>query len=70
MDGYYGGEKMVESSLGQVCVDSPRPILAKLKMQRERILESLKTLDNAIAMLEQHPEFAEFTDIMNKVGRL
>lgn len=54
----------------KACMDSPRPILAKLKMQRERLLDSLKTLDNAIAMLEQHPEFAEFTDIMNKVGRL
>ena len=69
MEGYYGGEQTLAKEL-VCCVDSPRPILAKLKVQRERVLESLKTLDNAIAMLEQHPEFAEFTDIMGKVGRI
>lgn len=59
-----------QQTLAKACIDSPKPILAKLKMQRERVLESLKTLENAIAMLEHHPEFAEFTDIMNRVGRI
>jgi hypothetical protein len=68
MDGYYGGEVMAKEPTS--CVDSPRPILAQLKMKRDRLVDNLKTLENAIAMLEQHPEFADFTDIMGKVGRI
>jgi uncharacterized membrane protein YfbV (UPF0208 family) len=67
-DTYYGSQELMAHTPGSL--DRPMPILAKLKMQRERVLENLKTLDNAIAMLEQHPEFADFTDIMNKAGRI
>lgn len=64
---YYGDQELMEKPCA---IGRPTPILAKLKMQRDRTLDNLKTLENAIAMLEQHPEFADFTDIMNKVGRL
>jgi len=67
MDGYYG-EQTLAKEVG--CIDRPTPILAQLKMKRDRLVDNLKTLENAIAMLEQHPEFAEFTDVMGKVGRI
>jgi hypothetical protein len=67
-DTYYGSQELMAEK--PCAIGRPTPILAKLKMQRDRTLDNLKTLENAIAMLEQHPEFADFTDIMNKVGRL
>jgi hypothetical protein len=70
MDGYYGGNTAVCEPSEKSCIDNPRPILAQLKMKRDRLVDNLKTLENAIAMLEQHPEFADFTDIMGKVGRI
>jgi hypothetical protein len=70
MDGYYGGNTALCEPSRDVGVDNPRPILAQLKMKRDRMVDNLKTLENAIAMLEQHPEFADFTDIMGKVGRI
>lgn len=71
MDGtYYGGDACCEEKSLSIPTNRETPILAKLKMQRERIVENLKTVDNAILMLEEHPEFAQFTDVMNKVGRI
>jgi hypothetical protein len=48
----------------------PPSIMNELQYKRERLVAQLETVNKAIAMLEEHPEFADFTDMMNNAGRI
>jgi len=62
------GEGMITQSEKDCAVmESPR-LMNRLMENKKRLEEKLSNLNEAIAFLEKNPGYAEFTDILRKVG--
>ena len=74
---YLGGQTVKEKKMNEamctisekdVAINHQPRLMDRMLENKKRLEEKLKNINEAIAFLEKNPGYAEFTDILRKVG--